>query len=173
MTLMGTEPSIRVARFAFFPRHPTSRHRSRAHISLVFSCSLSWMSRRCRGSASVCILSRSGHLLKIMLLNSLFFILIFGILGLIVIPSSYKLILSQYYLFITTLVFILSLFLWLGFDQSTSKFQFITASLWLPIVKINLILGVDGILDSISALSLSRYRAICRLFPCMCLPDRN
>ena len=61
------------------------------------------------------------------------------------IPSSYKLILRQYSLFITTLVFILSLFLWLGFDQSTSKFQFITASLWLPIVNTNLILGVDGI----------------------------
>ena len=72
-----------------------------------------------------------------MLLNSLFLILIFGILGLIVIPSSYKLILRQYSLSVTTIVFILSLFLWLGFDQSTSKFQFIT--------NINLILGVDGI----------------------------
>ena len=78
-------------------------------------------------------------------LNSLFFIFIFGILGLIVIPSSYKLILRQLYLSLTTLVFILSLFLWLGFDQSTSKVQFITASLWLPIANINLILGVDGI----------------------------
>ena len=71
-----------------------------------------------------------------MLLDSLFLILIFGILGLIVIPSSYKLILRQYSLsvttlrrsrciqiFLKTLVFILSLFLWLGFDQSTSKFQ--------------------------------------------------
>ena len=46
-----------------------------------------------------------------MLLNSLFFILIFGILGLIVIPSSYKLILRQYSLSVTTIVFILSLFL--------------------------------------------------------------
>ena len=80
-----------------------------------------------------------------MLLNSLFFILIFGILGLFVILSSYKLILRQYSLSVTTIVFILSLFLWLGFDQSTSKFQFITASLWLPIANINLILGVDGI----------------------------
>ena len=47
-----------------------------------------------------------------MLLNSLFFILIFGILGLIVIPSSYKLILRQYSLSVTTIVFILSLFLY-------------------------------------------------------------
>nr|YP_448627.1 NADH dehydrogenase subunit 4 [Fucus vesiculosus]AAR29321.1 NADH dehydrogenase subunit 4 [Fucus vesiculosus] len=80
-----------------------------------------------------------------MLLNSLFFILILGILGLIIIPSSSKLILRQYSLFTTTLVFILSLFLWLGFDQSTPKFQFITDSLWLPLANINLILGVDGI----------------------------
>ena len=65
---------------------------------------------------------------SIMPLNSLFFILIFGIWGSILIPSSYKLILRQYSLFTTTLVFFLSLFLRLGFDQSTSKFQFITAS---------------------------------------------
>ena len=77
-------------------------------------------------------------------LNSLFFF-VSGILGLIVIPSSYKIFLRQYSLFITTLVFILSLLLWLGFDQSTSKFHFITASLWLPIGNRHLILGVDGI----------------------------
>ena len=51
-----------------------------------------------------------------MLLNSLFYFIL-EVWGLIVIPSSYKLILRQDSLFTTTtlLVFILALFLWLGF----------------------------------------------------------
>ena len=80
-----------------------------------------------------------------MLLTSLFFILIFGIVGLIFIPSNQKLLLRQYALGITSLVFVFSLFLWLGFDQSTSKFQFVVDWLWLPLANINLTLGVDGI----------------------------
>lgn len=80
-----------------------------------------------------------------MLLTSLFFILIVGIVGLIFIPSNQKLLLRQYALGITSLVFVFSLFLWLGFDQSTSKFQFVVDWLWLPLANINLTLGVDGI----------------------------
>ncbi len=80
-----------------------------------------------------------------MLLTSLLFTLTLGIVGLIIIPSTKKLILRQYALGITCLVFVLSLFLWLGFDQSTSKFQFVVDWLWLPLANINLTLGVDGI----------------------------
>nr|YP_011008446.1 NADH dehydrogenase subunit 4 [Undaria peterseniana]WBP70417.1 NADH dehydrogenase subunit 4 [Undaria peterseniana] len=80
-----------------------------------------------------------------MLLTFLFLILILGIVGLIFIPSSQKLIMRQFALGITSAVFVFSLFLWLGFDQSTPKFQFVVDSLWLPIANINLILGVDGI----------------------------
>ena len=80
-----------------------------------------------------------------MLLSSLFLLLSLGIVGLVLIPSSQKLIMRQFALGITSAVFILSLFLWLGFDQSTSKFQFVVDSLWLPVANINLILGVDGI----------------------------
>lgn len=80
-----------------------------------------------------------------MLLTSLFVFLVLGIVGLLFIPSNQKLILRQYSLGITSLVFVLSLFLWLGFDQSTSKFQYVVDWLWLPIANINLTLGVDGI----------------------------
>nr|YP_009050519.1 NADH dehydrogenase subunit 4 [Sargassum fusiforme]AIG23786.1 NADH dehydrogenase subunit 4 [Sargassum fusiforme]QJC59493.1 NADH dehydrogenase subunit 4 [Sargassum fusiforme] len=80
-----------------------------------------------------------------MLLNSLFLLLIIGVFGLIIIPAEYRLLLRQFSLFITALVFILSLFLWLGFDQSTSKFQFVVNNLWLPVSNINLVLGIDGI----------------------------
>jgi len=80
-----------------------------------------------------------------MLLTFLFLLLFLGIVGLVFIPFSQKLIMRQFALGITSAVFVLSLFLWLGFDQSTSKFQFVVDSLWLPIANINLILGVDGI----------------------------
>lgn len=80
-----------------------------------------------------------------MLLVSLFFILFLGVVGLIFIPSEKILLLRQYALGTTSLVFVLSLFLWLGFDQSTCKFQFVFNCLWLPVDNINLFLGVDGI----------------------------
>nr|YP_009154080.1 NADH dehydrogenase subunit 4 [Turbinaria ornata]AJF48267.1 NADH dehydrogenase subunit 4 [Turbinaria ornata] len=80
-----------------------------------------------------------------MLLNSLFLLLIIGVFGLIIIPAEQRLLLRQFSLFITALVFILSLFLWLGFDHSTPKFQFVVNNLWLPVSNINLVLGVDGI----------------------------
>nr|QWK44545.1 NADH dehydrogenase subunit 4 [Dictyoneurum californicum]BAY00473.1 NADH dehydrogenase subunit 4 [Dictyoneurum californicum]BAY00474.1 NADH dehydrogenase subunit 4 [Dictyoneurum reticulatum] len=79
------------------------------------------------------------------MLLTLLFLLLLGIIGLIFIPSSQKLIMRQFALGITSAVFVSSLFLWLGFDQSTSKFQFIVDSLWLPLSNINLILGIDGI----------------------------
>nr|QWK44888.1 NADH dehydrogenase subunit 4 [Saccharina subsessilis] len=80
-----------------------------------------------------------------MLLTFLFLLLLLGIVGLIFIPSSQKLIMRQFALGITSAVFVSSLFLWLGFDHSTPKFQFVVDSLWLPVANINLILGVDGI----------------------------
>lgn len=71
--------------------------------------------------------------------------LFLGVVGLIFISPTQKLFLKQFALGITSIVFVLSLFLWVGFDQSTPKFQFVVFNLWLPIVNINPILGVDGI----------------------------
>ena len=42
-------------------------------------------------------------------------------------------------------VFVCSLFLWIGFDQSTPKFQHCVEILWLPLANVNISLGVDGI----------------------------
>ena len=80
-----------------------------------------------------------------MLLSLLFILLSLGIVGLIIIPSDKKLLMRQYALFITSVVFVFSLLLWLGFDQSTSKFQYVVHWLWLPVANINLVLGIDGI----------------------------
>lgn len=80
-----------------------------------------------------------------MLLVYLLAILLGGICGLLLTPSSKKLILRQIALGSTSLVFVLSLLLWVGFDQSTPKFQFVVDGLWLPVANINVILGVDGI----------------------------
>nr|YP_009254723.1 NADH dehydrogenase subunit 4 [Ectocarpus siliculosus]CBJ18022.1 NADH dehydrogenase subunit 4 [Ectocarpus siliculosus] len=80
-----------------------------------------------------------------MLLTLLFIFLSLGIAGLIAIPSDKKLLMRQYALFITSVVFVFSLLLWLGFDQSTPKFQYVVNWLWLPVANINLVLGIDGI----------------------------
>jgi proton-translocating NADH-quinone oxidoreductase chain M len=43
------------------------------------------------------------------------------------------------------LTFLLSLFLWVLFDYSTSKFQFVQEVLWVPSLNLNMTLGIDGI----------------------------
>ena len=80
-----------------------------------------------------------------MFLTSLLIILFLGIICLSSIPSTQHLLLKQFTLSVTSIVFVLSLFLWVGFDQSTPKFQFVVFNSWLPVVNINPILGIDGI----------------------------
>ncbi|NVK18150.1 MAG: NADH-quinone oxidoreductase subunit M [Methylocystaceae bacterium] len=41
--------------------------------------------------------------------------------------------------------FFLSLFLWFGFDASTSDFQFVEKTEWLPSIGVNYHMGIDGI----------------------------
>ena len=43
------------------------------------------------------------------------------------------------------LTFFLSTFLWVLFDRSTAKFQFVEEFLWIPSSNINFFIGVDGI----------------------------
>lgn len=80
-----------------------------------------------------------------MLISSLLFLLFLGIGILSLVPSTKTLLLRQIALGITSVVFVLSLLLWVGFDQSTPKFQFVVDTLWLPVGNINIILGIDGI----------------------------
>nr|YP_010032393.1 Nad4 [Schizocladia ischiensis]QOW07607.1 Nad4 [Schizocladia ischiensis] len=79
------------------------------------------------------------------LLPSLLGVLLFGILGLAFIPAHRSLLLKQVALGTSTLAFVLSLLLWVCFDQSTAKFQFVVDSLWLPLSNVHFVLGVDGI----------------------------
>ena len=48
-------------------------------------------------------------------------------------------------LFFSFATFILSIFLWIFFDNSTSQFQFSEILIWLPNNNINCFLGIDGI----------------------------
>ena len=41
--------------------------------------------------------------------------------------------------------FVFSTFLWVLFDRSTAKFQFVEEFLWIPSSNINFFIGVDGI----------------------------
>ena len=68
-----------------------------------------------------------------------------GILILIVIPDWKMDLIKQVSLYSSLATFIVSLFLWLEFDSSTSKFQFIYEFNWIDTLNINISLGVDGI----------------------------
>jgi NADH:ubiquinone oxidoreductase subunit 4 (subunit M) len=70
---------------------------------------------------------------------------IVGILTIIGIPKV-KNNLIKFVAFTTSLItFVFSLFLFILFDNSTSKFQFLEYFEWLPIANLHLFLGVDGI----------------------------
>ncbi|MCC7428284.1 MAG: NADH-quinone oxidoreductase subunit M [Alphaproteobacteria bacterium] len=48
-------------------------------------------------------------------------------------------------LWTSMIVFVLSLWLWFGFDKSSAEFQFVERAAWLPAFSINYHMGVDGI----------------------------
>ena len=48
-------------------------------------------------------------------------------------------------LFASSFTFVMSLFLWFGFDSSTADFQFVEKADWIPTYNISYHLGVDGI----------------------------
>lgn len=68
-----------------------------------------------------------------------------GVLFLSVIPSSNLVLLRVVALNISCLTFIFSLFLWVFFNKSVGTFQFVSKFLWIPILNLNFVLGVDGI----------------------------
>lgn len=68
-----------------------------------------------------------------------------GVLLLAAIPSSNLVLLRLVALNISCLTFIFSLFLWVFFNKSVGTFQFVSKFLWVPILNLNFVLGVDGI----------------------------
>ena len=70
---------------------------------------------------------------------------IVGILFILAIPENQSNLIKQISFFTSFLTFICSLFLWICFDNSTSKFQFIEHFNWMPLFNIHFFLGIDGI----------------------------
>jgi proton-translocating NADH-quinone oxidoreductase chain M len=80
--------------------------------------------------------------------NILLYILVFPFLGavhLIIMPTSTKEIIKKIAFGYSALTFLLSLFLWLLFDNATADFQFVKEFLWIPATNLNFYIGVDGI----------------------------
>lgn len=78
----------------------------------------------------------------------LMFILIIPLItaGTILFVSKFKIdLIRNIALLGSLLTFIISLFIWIQFDKSTSKFQFVNKFIWLPISNINIYIGIDGI----------------------------
>ena len=80
--------------------------------------------------------------------NLLLFIIGLPLVGtffLLIVPSSNHLLLKSLALNVSSLLFVISLFLWFFFNKSIGSFQFVTKSLWIPFLNLNFSLGIDGI----------------------------
>jgi len=80
--------------------------------------------------------------------NILEILIILPILGIIIIfflPKDNVLLIKKFGLNISILTFIVSLILWLNFDNSIIGFQFSTIINWIPYYNLNFKLGIDGI----------------------------
>lgn len=80
----------------------------------------------------------TSHLLLI-----LFFLPLIG--SFVIFFSENEKFIKNFSLIITFLIFFISIFLWLLFDQFTSKFQFFLYFPWLESYNMNFIFGIDGI----------------------------
>jgi proton-translocating NADH-quinone oxidoreductase chain M len=80
--------------------------------------------------------------------NLITFILMFpivGILLLLLVPSHQEKLLKLIALNSACLSFTGTLFLWGFFQKSIGSFQFVTNLFWLPLLNLNIMLGIDGI----------------------------
>lgn len=80
--------------------------------------------------------------------NILSYLLVLPLLGvftLLLIPSWNAQLLRVTALGFSFATFIISLFLWVWFDKSTSKFQFVDQIFWVESLNFNLTVGIDGI----------------------------
>jgi proton-translocating NADH-quinone oxidoreductase chain M len=68
-----------------------------------------------------------------------------GACGLVLLPSTNIRLIRSLALSTSLVTFLLSLFLWIQFDNSTAKFQFVAELPWLPFANINMYIGIDGI----------------------------
>lgn len=68
-----------------------------------------------------------------------------GILTLLIIPKYKFLLMKQVSLFFASLIFLISLSLWVFFNKSIACFQHVISLVWVPFININFTLGIDGI----------------------------
>lgn len=79
------------------------------------------------------------------ILSYLFLIPFIGILILLFIKPEQQKLLKIVSLNFATLPFIGFLLIWGGFKKSVGTFQFVTKLLWIPVLNLNITLGIDGI----------------------------
>ena len=79
------------------------------------------------------------------LLSSIILLPLLGAIVILFIDNSDVVKIKNVALTSSMFTFFLSTFLWVFFDRSTSKFQFMEEFLWIPSSNINFYLGVDGI----------------------------
>lgn len=70
---------------------------------------------------------------------------LFGVLALLFIPRENETLSRQVALATSLITLILSLFLWVQFDHSTARFQFVENFSWVPLLNIQFTMGIDGI----------------------------
>ena len=80
-----------------------------------------------------------------MLLSNLILIPLIGSFLVLFIPSQYKETIKVVVLSFSLAEFLLSLIMWMSFDNSSSRFQFVEAYNWIESSNIIFYLGVDGI----------------------------
>ena len=79
------------------------------------------------------------------ILSSLLCLPLFGAIVLSILPSWNVRLIKTIGLSVSLLNFVLSLFLWIFFDSSTAKFQFVETFSWLPASNMNFYIGIDGV----------------------------
>jgi proton-translocating NADH-quinone oxidoreductase chain M len=79
------------------------------------------------------------------MISLLIIIPLIGILLILIVPNNQKVLIKQIGLTASSCTFLLSLSLWILFDNSTANFQFVEFVSWIPFSNNNFFLGVDGI----------------------------
>ena len=79
------------------------------------------------------------------ILFSLLLLPLIGVTIIFFIPKENTLTIKQTGLNISLATFILSLYLWINFDNSTANFQFVSKFDWIPVSNLTFYLGIDGI----------------------------
>ena len=80
--------------------------------------------------------------------NILFYLLILPLIVVLILlqtPSCNTQLLRLQALSVSFITFLVSLLLWVWFDKSTAKFQFVDQIFWVPSLNLNLTMGIDGI----------------------------